>query len=53
MIVVGVALAPLVAHQGGWDEVLLFATPIAGAILLIRWLEARARRKTDEDRPIE
>ena len=46
-------LAPLVAHQGGWDEVLLFLIPIAGGVVLIRWLEARARRKSEDDGPIE
>ena len=35
----------LLAHQGGWDELLLFATPIVLAFLIMRALERRSRRK--------
>ena len=42
-------IAAILAHQGGWDEVLLFAVPAIGAVLLVRWAEKRARRKREED----
>ena len=32
----------LLAHQGGWDEVLYFAVPAVLAILAVRWAERRA-----------
>lgn len=38
----------VVAHQGGWDELLLFVGPIALAYLLIRFLEKRNRQKNDD-----
>jgi ABC-type cobalamin transport system permease subunit len=51
---VGVTMVAVVlAHQGGWDEILLFAVPITGVVLLIRWLEARARRRSEDEGPIE
>lgn len=37
----------VVAHQGGWDEVLLFAIPVAVALIAVRFVERRARRKED------
>ena len=36
---------PLLAHQGGWDEFLLFAVPAAAAIYGLRWAEQRARQR--------
>lgn len=38
----------LLAHQGGWDEFLLFAGPIlvAGAIMVV--LERRRPRRTED-----
>ena len=36
------------AHQGGWDEILMFAAPIAIAVLAVRWVERR-NRGDDED----
>ena len=31
------------AHQGGWDEILMFAVPIVIAVLAVRWVERRNR----------
>ena len=33
----------LIAHQGGWDEILLFVAPVVLAIAGVRWAEKRAR----------
>ena len=38
-----VATAPLLAHQGGWDEALM----IAGPIILIALLLSIAKRRVD------
>lgn len=38
----------VVAHQGGWDELLLFVGPVAVAYLLIRVVERRSRRSQRE-----
>ena len=37
-------LLPTLAHQGGWDELLWFAMPIAIAVMWVRWAEKRGRR---------
>ena len=37
----------LLAHQGGWDEFLLFAGPIAIAVLIMVLLERRRPKGTD------
>ena len=39
----------LLAHQGGWDEVLYFAVPAIVAILAVRWAERRARSRAEEE----
>lgn len=36
------------AHQGGWDEFLLFAGPIALAVLIMVVLERRRPKRTEE-----
>ena len=45
---------PVLAHQYGWDEILLFAVPILLALAGVRWAERRAKQKktgeTDDDR---
>ena len=33
----------VLAHQGGWDEILLFAVPVVAVLLLLRWAERRSR----------
>jgi hypothetical protein len=35
----------VLAHQGGWDELLWFAAPIVGVILWVRWAERKARHR--------
>ena len=38
-------MVPPIAHQGGWDEALLFVVPIAIAYLVIKVLERHGRRE--------
>ncbi|HSF86418.1 MAG TPA: hypothetical protein VLG28_12290 [Acidimicrobiia bacterium] len=33
------------AHQGGWDELLMFGLPIVLAVLAVRWAEKRGKAK--------
>lgn len=33
----------LLAHQGGWDELLWFSIPIVIVVGWVRWAERRAR----------
>ncbi len=40
--------APLLAHQYGWDEALLFVLPIVVVLVGVRWVERRNRRPPDE-----
>ena len=37
-----------IAHQGGWDEILLFAGPIALAVVVMMVLERRRPKQTEE-----
>ncbi|HSM02486.1 MAG TPA: hypothetical protein VK960_08645 [Acidimicrobiia bacterium] len=41
--------SPLLAHQGGWDEILLLAGPALAVILWVRWAERRARARAEEE----
>lgn len=45
-------LAPqwLLAHQGGWDEILLFVGPVALAFFGVRWAERRGKARRDAGR---
>lgn len=38
----------LLAHQGGWDEALMFALPIAIAIGAVKFAERRGAKKRSE-----
>lgn len=38
----------ILAHQGGWDEILLFAAPVILAVWAVRRVERRGRRPDDE-----
>lgn len=38
----------LLAHQGGWDELLLFGAPIVLAFLVIRYVEKRGNARRPE-----
>ena len=44
-------MTQLVAHQGGWDEILLFVAPLAIAFFAISRFEKRARRTQDDQDP--
>lgn len=33
----------VLAHQGGWDEILLFVVPVVVVLLLLGWAEQRSR----------
>jgi hypothetical protein len=41
----------ILAHQGGWDEMLLVAGPIIVVVALLRMAERRARRNRAEHEP--
>ena len=41
----------LLAHQGGWDEILLVLAPIAVIVGLLRLATTRAARLADERDP--
>ncbi|MEI6495836.1 MAG: hypothetical protein WCO88_04135 [Actinomycetota bacterium] len=37
----GAATAAILAHQGGWDEMLMIVVPIAAVVLLLRVVKRR------------
>jgi hypothetical protein len=40
----------VVAHQGGWDEILYMVVPVAAALMAVRWAERRrGAREEDAD----
>lgn len=39
------SISTIYAHQGGWDEILLVAGPIAMIVLLLRMAERRATKQ--------
>lgn len=39
----------LLAHQGGWDEIMLVATPIAVFAVLLWIANRRARRRLEDE----
>ena len=44
------ALRVLLAHQGGWDEILLVLGPILIIVGLLRLAKNRVEREKDDDR---
>ena len=44
----GVTAPVLVAHQGGWDEMLMVLTPVAVFVLLLWMANNRANRARDQ-----
>ena len=45
------AAVAILAHQGGWDEMLMIAVPIAAVVLLLRVVKRRVEQQhtpTDE-----
>ena len=44
-----IELGSVLAHQGGWDEMLMVATPIAIFVVLLRIANARAAKAAAEE----
>jgi hypothetical protein len=44
---------PVLAHQGGWDEVAYVAIPAVLVLLWVRWAEKRARARRAAERDVE
>ncbi len=42
-------MSPLLAHQGNWDEILMFLIPVVLAIGAVRWAERRSRSKASRE----
>ena len=40
-----IASPMLLAHQGGWDELLWFSAPIVAVFAWVRWAERKARTR--------
>lgn len=51
MGVMGVVGGVMLAHQGGWDEILFILGPIAVVVLLLRLAKRRVDRMTPPDAP--
>jgi hypothetical protein len=45
------AVIPLLAHQGGWDEILMLVVPAVLVLGAITWTERRRKRRraSEED----
>ncbi len=41
---------PILAHQGGWDELMWFSVPVLLVLTWIRWAEKRAKIRRSEDK---
>ena len=39
----------VLAHQGNWDEILMFAVPILIAVGAVRWAERRNRERSEAE----
>ncbi|WKZ83684.1 MAG: hypothetical protein QY307_05435 [Acidimicrobiia bacterium] len=39
----------MIAHQGGWDEILWFLLPVLLVLGWVRWAERTARRRRDAE----
>jgi hypothetical protein len=37
-----------IAHQGSWDEILIFGVPVLLALGVVRWANRRAASQRDE-----
>ncbi len=44
-----VDMTPLLAHQGGWDEIAYLLVPIAVVIIGVRLAERRARQRAETE----
>jgi len=47
-VLVGVVTPPLLAHQGGWDEILMVAVPVGLFAFLLYAANKRAARLAEE-----
>lgn len=43
-LAVGHIAALVLAHQFGWDEILMFVAPVVLALLGLRWFEKRSQK---------
>jgi hypothetical protein len=45
----------LLAHQGSWDEILLFGVPVVVALAAVRFVERRHRKDPapEQETPVE
>ena len=41
------SITPILAHQYGWDEALLFVVPIVIAVVVVRRLDKRSKGNDD------
>ncbi|MFN7147916.1 MAG: hypothetical protein ACK4V6_00390 [Microthrixaceae bacterium] len=48
-LAVGLSAATIVAHQGGWDEMLMVAVPVAAFAGLLYAANKRATKLADRD----
>jgi hypothetical protein len=46
-------LAPVFAHQYGWDEILLFLVPVVLAVAGVRYAEKRAANRRRAEAPVD
>ena len=44
---------PILAHQGGWDEILIIIGPLAVIVWVVALVRHRMRRETDADAEVE
>ena len=42
------SMLPLLAHQGGWDELMWFSVPVLLMLTWVRWAEKRAKLRKSE-----
>jgi hypothetical protein len=42
------SMHPLLAHQGGWDELMWFSVPVLLMLTWVRWAEKRAKLRKSE-----
>jgi uncharacterized membrane protein len=42
-------VAAILAHQGGWDEILLVLTPIVAIVVILRLVKRRVDASVDDE----
>jgi hypothetical protein len=50
-LAVGLSTATIVAHQGGWDEMLMVAVPVGAFAALLYVANKRAGKLAERDEP--